>query len=387
MRDLRSQIEAYAEHLDAVATPLDELDLGRPAPDVRPRRVQQRRIDVVVAAGVAAVVVVAALTVAALAFRGGATNVAETTPSATATSAPSVDVQAPQRLALVQEAPVLTYADSNTDRPFTGPGGVLRAEDGTYHMFFSRYGEDDSVIGHAVSADLVSWEVIAEEIVDAADIPFIGGNVHARTAAILPDGRWAVYFDGFATPAEGKAEGPMVIGVATSPGPEGPWSLHAEPVLRTDQPDGGGVGEPSVVAVGNEMLMLYVVRDDGFDGRISRATSDDGFTWVADATPVLVPDREWERGSLTRPNVVVDDGRLVMLYAARTSSGQGFAVGSDAVTWEKQSAEPVLTISDVPRASIKDAELVVGPDGGLYVLVENGGSRTSTDVYLLREAP
>ncbi len=383
MRDLKSQIAAYAEHLDAVAPDLADLDLRRPTAGVRPRSTPHTRQRLALAAAGAAVVVIVAVGVAGLAFRSGSAPVADTTPQiATTSTAPGVAAQVPGGMGLVSESPVLTGPDA-----FTGPGGIVHGPDG-FHMFFTNHGEDGAVIGHATSDDLVAWSIADGEIFSSADVDFLAGMIQARTAVVLPDGSWAVYFDGFEPGPTEREEGANAIGVATAPGPDGPWTVHPQPVLSVPDVEGldaKGVGQPTVVASGDGLVMFYVLRDSEFMGRIGRATSADGFTWEQDDGVVIEADREWERGSVTLPNVVIDGDRWVMMYAARTPSGHGFAVSPDGVAWEKASSAPVVTINDVLRASIKDTELVLGSDGDLYLAVENGGSRTSTEVYMLRE--
>jgi hypothetical protein len=386
MRDLRSQIRAYAEHLDAAAPPIEDLDLERPAPSVRPVATPRRR-RYVLAAAMAAVVVIGAIGLAALAFDQSQTPVADTTVPPDTTFAPSPGDDAPMGVSLLDDVPVMVSNGEDDPMPFTGPGGVV-VDGGTYHMFFTRYGEEGSVIGHGVSEDLVTWEIVDEAVLDSSSVPYIPGPVRPRSAAILPDGRWGLWFDGH-SPKDDTGEGPVVIGFATAPGPDGPWTVHPDPVLGAGDPgsrNAHGSAQPSVIVDDGRLVMYFVARDGDFFGTILRATSADGVAWTVDREAVLEAGYDWERGSVTLPNVIHDGERWLMLYANRSGSGQGFAVSDDGVAWEKRSQEAVLTISDVLRASITDTEIIPGPGGDLVILAENGGTRTSTDLVVLVEA-
>lgn len=381
MIDLRTQLEAYAEHLDAVSPDLDSIDfqartvgrLTRPAPS------PGMRCIVIAFAGAAAVLLLV-VGVIALAGRGDrprATGEVVTT----TTARPQAQIG---RLEL-RPAPVigLAAAPDETALPFMGPGGVLRTDDG-YHMFFNRRADERSSVGHASSPDGRSWTAGAE-LFGSTEVAFAGGrSVVARSAVSLPDGRFAVFFD---ARRDQDGEPQSVIGVATAANALAPWTVEPEPVLAPGVADfaAHGVAQASVVRIDDRLVMFFA----GFAGdgaaAIGHAESLDGITWTVDPEPVLTASLEWERGDVTRPNVVVRDGEWFMLYAGTTLSTHGFASSADGVEWQKLSAEPALTISDVTRAQILDTELAVGPEGQLLVFVENGGEQTSSDVWLLEE--
>ncbi len=385
MRDLRSQLRAYAEHLDAAAPPLDDLDLERTVPDLRPAPVPSVTRRLLVGAA-AAVVVLAAVGIAALAFGSGAEPVVATT--APSTTVATVPESTPAALVVAGDGPVLTFGDPSEDEgPFVGPGGVVLV-DGTYHMLFNRYGEGVSGIGYAASDDLVSWDIRVPEVIGSGDVPAAEFGMQARTAVRLPDGTWALYFD-YETKLADDMFG-VAIGAATAPAPEGPWTVVESALLGPGAGPGwmaNGAKHPSVLLESGDLVMYFAGVDLDGVGRIGRATSEDGVVWTPDETWQLEATQGWERGSLTRPNVIRDGDRLLMLYAGRTSSGQGFVVSRDGVTWSDPFAEPVLTTSDVVRAQIRDTELAVGVDGAIRLLIENGGARTSSDIWLMEEAP
>lgn len=385
MRDLSDQLRAYAEHLDASAPELGELDLRRPVPAARPVAAPAlwRRFAVGFAA---AVIVVVAVGVAALALRSDTPPVTDTT-AASVTTVPESAV-VPDAFLLVGEAPVIAFDDGAEGERlhFAGPGGIV-TDGGTAHLFVTRYGERVSHVAYATSDDLVSWQIVADRLLPSNELGFAEFGYQVTSAVRLPDGRWALYFD-YET-AKGAAEFTTAIGVATAPAPAGPWEVAATSVIddTAEAWATGGVKHPSVVATADEVVMFFIAVDEGGTGRIARATSPDGVTWNSDPQPVLEPTQDWERGSLTQPNVVRDASKWIMLYAGRTASAHGFAVSDDGVAWEAVSVEPVLTVSDVVRPQIRTTELVIDDEGELRLLVENGGARTTTDIWLLEEGP
>jgi hypothetical protein len=102
---------------------------------------------------------------------------------------------------------------------------------------------------------------------------------------------------------------------------------------------------------------------------------------------VLVPEAEWEGEGLYRPDVVVTEDGLVMLYGNRSGSNRGVATSPSGVTWTRFVGNPVLTTSAVPRASMKTGELFYR-DGVYLLYLENGGSFSGTNIAVLtRDAP
>lgn len=381
MRDLRSQLRAYAEHLDATAPGLDELDLERPVPAVRPAPTPTRWRRSLVAAG-ATFFVVAAIGVAALLFRTDGAGVTATTDSATTTTL--TDLAAPpSSLVVAGDGPVLSFGerDDGERLPFAGPGGVVRG-DGIFHMFFNRYGEGESQVGYATSPDLNTWQVEADVLLTDEDVPEAAFGIRVRSAARLPSGEWTLFFD-YEMKSESESHPPR-IGLAVATSPTGPWSVAAASVLdNLPSWSEGGVESPSVLAADDGFVMYFTGFDGEGDGRIGRATSVDGRSWSVDSEPLLEPTQEWERGSLTQPNVVFDGERWLMLYAGRTPSGQGFVVSRDGVRWEPAQLEATLTVGDMVRPQIRDTELTLAPDGSVLILIENGGARTTSEIWLM----
>src|SRR4051794_24358072 len=129
-----------------------------------------------------------------------------------------------------------SFADTFAD-PMVTPGG-----DG----FWYAYGTSDPLregertphrIPTARSADLVHWTYVGDAF-GAEQLP-----AYARPTAALwaPDVRrlgdhWLMYV----TVTETVRDGASAIGVATAPGPTGPWTFAAEPAVPPRAAPGGG---------------------------------------------------------------------------------------------------------------------------------------------------
>lgn len=120
------------------------------------------------------------------------------------------------------------------------------------------------------------------------------------------------------------------------------------------------VNDPSVVKVGDTLLMYYTRAGDGVRDVIALATSDDGVTWT-DRGTVLRPGPEdaWDSLLVGRPSVLVENGRYRMWYdgrkdlppeapagdaptSKRSTRAVGYAESGDGFVWTRPRAEPVF---------------------------------------------
>ena len=215
------------------------------------------------------------------------------------------------------------------------------------------------------------------------------GGAQVHTGLQLPDGGWILYFEAVTEKDEEEDVYVWEIGRATAPAPEGPWTLDPGPVFTRGEPgswDEGSVMQPSVLVVDGHYVMYYAGFGKQGNG-IGRATSSDGVVWTRDPEPLLTPSESWEREHLTRPDVVRTGDGFVMLYGNRSGSNRGVATSRDGVAWTKFAGNPVITVNDVPRSTIRTGELVY--TGDIYlVYLENGGQRTGSDISILtRDLP
>ena len=117
------------------------------------------------------------------------------------------------------------------------------------------------------------------------DVPLTTSGVDVSTGFITDDGTWVLVFE---TVENGR---PWVLGRATAPGPDGPWTVGEAGILEAGPAgswDAGGLSWPSVVATDDGYAMYYtgVERLRG-RGAIGLATSPDGIAWTKHDGPVL----------------------------------------------------------------------------------------------------
>ena len=246
------------------------------------------------------------------------------------------------RLISEEERPVFHFS------PLTGwlndPNG-FSYHDGKYHLFYQYHPYDSHWgpmhWGHAVSADLISWEYLPCAM--APDQPYDGAGCFSGSALTLPDGRHLLMYTGCdAGKTDSTGRWCQTQCIAVSSGPEY-IKYKGNPVLTGDDlPEGGDTYEfrdpniwqerdgsyRAVVAnarVGNAakepgpaaegQTQHPKIRPDDLDIRggtqLCLYRSDDGFSWSFDK--VLYEDRRrigimWEC-----PNFFSLDGRHVLI--------------------------------------------------------------------------
>jgi predicted GH43/DUF377 family glycosyl hydrolase len=253
------------------------------------------------------------------------------TPRVTPTPAPAVT----QRFVFDKDVVVDTRLTATNDK-YINPGALIE-QDGVLHLFPNSFSAwpGQMRVPHLTSTDGKAWALDTKaKLLDSKDFPLANPGIDVSTGYVTDDGTWVLLYETVSTSS------PWVIARATAPGPRGPWTLDAAPVLEpgaTGAFDHGGVQWPSVVRIGDRWAMYYA----GFDmpqsgtGSIGVAFSDDGTTWTKNATPVLVASERWEGRSLDRPRVVQTPAGYVMLYTGRQLTDRGLATSTDGLTWTK----------------------------------------------------
>jgi hypothetical protein len=254
------------------------------------------------------------------------------------------------------------------DAGFRYPLAVVEV-DGTYHLFFNGQqegvsGHFDTDIGHATSADGVSWEL------DPAN------PVLTRGAAGEWDegGMWgvAVLYEGseFHMWYMGCAEGICPAGYATSP--DGTvWEKYpANPVMGV-----GGDGSfdsrevhPQTVIVEDDRYRMWYVGNAGpGDYSIGYAESDDGLSWEKHPGPVLAPSIGWEATSIYTASVIFDGMSYHLWYTGAiwgSHGGIGYAVSSDGIEWTRFFGNPV--VEDPNVLGYEHARVLYNDDAGRH---------------------
>jgi predicted GH43/DUF377 family glycosyl hydrolase len=309
-----------------------------------------------------------------------------TGPSLPASEAPSLSFSFPEG-----DEPVVSRQLAGSDEDYINPGAIID-HDGRLHMYANVFtawpGRVE--VRHLTSEDGIAWTLAQPEpVLTSDDVPLANPGIDVSTGFVDGDGTWVLIFETVALTE------PWVLGRATAPGPDGPWTVEPEPILEAGPAgsfDAGGVAWPSVVPTDAGFAMFYTgYQTQQGTGAIGMATSADGATWTRAAGPVLEPQADWESGSVDRPRVAATPDELVMVYAGRRLTDRGLAWSDDGgATWSRDGTGPALTRDDFPiSASAWDAALIYR-DGALHYFLEIGlasGTTPSTEIYRAVSVP
>lgn len=240
-----------------------------------------------------------------------------------------------------------------------------RDDDGVHHAFFLRASRalvdperrhTHASIGHAVSTDLVRWELVADALVPSDEPGWDDLATWTGNVVRAPDGRWLLFYTGVTrTPSTAVQR----IGVATSDDLI-TWTRHGSgPVVEPDPtwygdrdgPDWAGAAwrDPWVFPDPNgdgwHMLITAHATSGPPDGRgvIGHARSYDLREWTV-GPPLTLPAGF---GHLEVPQVAVVDGQPLLLFCSnfgpRADTGQLWAMPGPSVTgpWDVDKAQPV----------------------------------------------
>lgn len=156
--------------------------------------------------------------------------------------------------------------------------------------------------------------------------------------SIRPDGRTLMIYKSVA-----HRGGSMHLGVATAPGPTGPFRrLSDEPLVAFDD-EADDLEDPCIWWAGDHYEMLAKC----MEGRVCSQPkagllfrSDDGATWdLVSRDPAYTRDLEWADGRRTRqsflerPQVLVQDGRLTHIYFATATGSEH--IGLVTASWNQ----------------------------------------------------
>ena len=303
-------------------------------------------------------------------------------PSASASEAPAMPSVT---FAFTGDEPVVTRTLTGHDESYLNPGAVID-DGGRLHMYANVFSQwpGHMVFPHLVSDDGLTWtKADSSPAFTSDDIPYLDHGADVSAGYVAADGTWVLIFETV------EVSDPWVLGRATAPGPDGPWTVDPEPIL-TPGPDGsfdaGGLQWPSVVQTADGYLMYFTAIDRrGGSASIGMATSDDGLAWAKRDGAVMTAELDWERGNVDRPRVAITPRGLAMVYAGGRLTDRGLAWSEDGVDWQRDGELPVITRETFPiSGSAWDAALVYR-DGSLDYYLEIGsasGADASTDVYL-----
>lgn len=287
-------------------------------------------------------------------------------------SAPSGAPSSPD----ADEPPFLAVDHADLEVSYLLPGAAVE-DDGTMLLWTVAFGEEDGGVPRllriASSDDGRTWSDAETVEIDASALALIGPGPIPSSVLEEPDGTWTMYGGGRQTGDE------PVIWRATAPDPDGPWTVHPEPVLlpTTAGWDNDGVDHPAVVATANGYLMAYGGASTAAPNRnrIGFARSADGIAWErVTATLPDADDREAlgpsacgiEARTMFEPELVVTDAGYRLHFGAMRTEPDVMAIGiaesDDGVTWRCVSDGPIIAGTD----------LVDGADMHSYLVVRGG---------------
>jgi hypothetical protein len=319
-------------------------------------------------------------------------------PAPTASPAPTTPVPtpsaersaAPGPFRLVGTEPVIARTRFE-DRGAVLPAAVTRAQDGTHHAWVIAFASQPGLqeLHHMTSPDAVAWTERADPSLKGLSEGL--GNPGALPGTVLQTAEgWSMYF--IATPA-GEPQA-WEMRRATAPGPDGPWTSEAEPVLERGAAgswDSNGIDFPAVFQAGEGYVMLYSgLGEDRAGGAIGRATSADGVAWTKHDGPVIEPGLcgGFDARALEMPRVVVDGDRLVLVYAGYhgaidTRAEVGLAESRDlGLTWACLWPSNALDATGLPRGGFVHTLTAFRREDGIALLVE-WFTREGTDDWLV----
>lgn len=335
----------------------------------------------------------------------------EPTIPATDTSQPSPTLEtkvtatpAPPFFEIYSPDPIVPRGEKGTwDDRYTDPGAVIY-HDGLFHMFRNgfRAFPATSQVGYVTSSDGYIWEKQGEEpIFKSDDVPLNKIGMYASSVIVEDDGTWVMYFYTWDSPGYPQSRG--VIGRASAASPNGPWTSDETPVLVNGPSgawDSAQVLAPFVLKTEAGYIMYFSGADEKGIQRIGMATSEDGIRWTkyndpattdkpfAQSDPVFVTaeGNEWDSGWVHQPRVFETDKGWLMIYrGARSSSGQGMAIGmatsDDGIHWGRSPLNPVFHHRQIPRAAYLWFHSALIVDDTIFLFIE-GDISQSTQIYL-----
>ena len=288
------------------------------------------------------------------------------------------------RIRVHRDEPAVTRASTGIDQLYINPGAIIE-EDGRLHMFANLFtawpGHVD--IAHLASEDGVAWEAAASgPVLTSDDVPLTGSGIDVSTGFRMDDGTYVLVFQ---TVENGR---PWVLGRATAPGPDGPWTVDGSPILEPGPAgtwDAGGLSWPSVVPTDDGYAMYYTGMEQMRGrGSIGLATSTDGIAWTKHEGPVLRAEEKWERLAVDRPRVVSTPAGLAWCTRAAAlpiNSSRGRRTGSRGVA---TASGPVINADAFPVKGLAWDAALIDIDGTLHYYLEIGAATGTggTQVYL-----
>lgn len=264
----------------------------------------------------------------------------------------------------------LTLPDGHRAESCADPTAIRGQQPGDTHWYLyctsdvldsSETGPDGQPVVHTLptytSTDLVHWSYVGDAVPDSARPAWATGFLWAPDVVWKGD-HYLLYFAVSATSFPG---GGAAIGVATSAGPTGPWTVSATPAVAPEDAaccagSPRALLDPEVVSAGQTS---YIYFGSYFGGISARTLSADGLTSDPASETAIAIDNRYE-GAL-----VVQHGGWWYLMASATNCCNGPLTGY--AVFAARSRSPLGPFVDRDGVSV-----LAGRVGGTPVLVQNG---------------
>ncbi|CAM4362739.1 glycoside hydrolase family 43 protein [Deinococcus marmoris] len=236
-------------------------------------------------------------------------------------------------------SPSPTFRNPVLDENFPDPG-LLRVGQ-TYYAYATN--SANANVPHAVSRDLVRWEVVG----DAMPVlpPWVkGGRTWAPEVTQIGK-TFALYFT-----AQDDASGRQCIGVATAASPAGPFKDSSSKPLICQLSEGGSIDASPFQDADGQRYLLW--KNDG--NCCNQATniylqplSADGLKLTGKANALIQNFELWEGNVIEAPTLYQAGGVYYLLYSAGPYDSDLYAVGyatASRVTgpYKKAAENPIL---------------------------------------------
>ncbi|MCU1508363.1 MAG: hypothetical protein JWQ12_628 [Glaciihabitans sp.] len=201
------------------------------------------------------------------------------------------------------------------------------------------------------STDLTHWSYVNDALPTRPSWVPASGNLWAPDVVYL-NGHYLMYFAASETTLAG---GGSAVGVATSDGPTGPWTVAADPVVEP-APGGQWRFDPEVITADGQN---YIYFGSYFGGVFARQLSADGVSSVASTEQRIAIDNRYEG------TYIVRHGGWWYFLGSATNCCNGALTGYS--VFAARSKSPMGPFLDRDGVSI-----LAGRVGGTPVLTQNG---------------
>lgn len=322
------------------------------------------------------------------------------TPQPTSVPASSTAPAEPsQRAAIVGDAPAVAIGAVDGHGYLLPAAGIVAA--GESHVWVVGFGAeqgDEEVVRLASADGGTTWEVANRRVGRSIGLAFDPpGVIPGSVLAPQEDGgEWTMYFA--ATREGGEGGG---IWRATAPGPDGPWTADADPVLApADVPtEAGGdpvqVDYPAVVRTDDGFRMLFGWSPTRATTLVRAASSDDGVTWTVDeATAIDVGTcGGFDERSVVMPRIAPDgEGGWLAVYGGFSadvdaSMAIGLARSTDGVAWSCAAPGPILEVAGLPGSELLHSYALLAIEGAAPRLLVESLRGEASELWLVELTP